>query len=130
MSRRRSLHLISNAIRSMTTVTTFSNSSNPSKVLAASTDTPELLLLNALTGAVERKAPVSSTITHLHFSHSILLSGSSDGYLRTHDPRTGMRREESAESAHKAHASGIQGLQSSGNFAFTIGWSLRWISII
>lgn len=77
-----------------------------------------------------RQTPTSSIITHLQFSHSILLSGSSDGYLRTLDPRTGMRREESAESLVRAHVSGIQGLQCSGNFAFTIGLGIRWMPLV
>lgn len=72
-----------------------------------------------------RQASTMSMITHLQFTHSFLLSGSSDGYLYTHDPRTGLRKED-GESLVKAHVSGIQGLQCSGNFAFTIGWGLRW----
>ena len=81
-----------------------------------------------MTGSVVRQSPTPSIINHVQYSHSFLLSGSSDGYVRIHDPRTGLRREEGADALIKAHASGIQGLQSSGNFAFTIGWSLRWIS--
>lgn len=55
----------------------------------------------------------------------MLLSGSSDGFLRIHDPRTGMIRSGGAESLVRAHFSGIQGLQSTGNFAFTIGLGER-----
>jgi PAB-dependent poly(A)-specific ribonuclease subunit 2 len=81
-----------------------------------------------MTGSIVRQAPVPS-ITHLQFSHSFLLSGSSDGYLRVHDPRTGMTRASGAESHVKAHFSGIQGLETAGNFAFTIGLGVRWTCI-
>jgi hypothetical protein len=83
------------------------------------------VLLNSITGRVLREASVPSVVRHLHFTHSYLLSGDSDGYLRCHDHRTGLRREGSAENTVKAHASEIQGLQSSGNFVYTIGWGLR-----
>lgn len=112
-------------IRSSTALNTFSNTSNNSHVLAASTSNLELLLLNSMTGSIVRQTPTTSLITHLQFSHSFLLSGSSDGFLRIHDPRTGLRREEGVESLIKAHISGIQGLQCFGNFAFTIGWGMR-----
>jgi len=82
-----------------------------------------------MTGSIVRQATTPSLVTHLQFSHSFLLSGSSDGYLRAHDPRTGMGRAGGAESLVKAHYSSIQGLQTAGNFAFTIGLGVRWISI-
>ncbi|KAH0830330.1 ubiquitin carboxyl-terminal hydrolase-domain-containing protein [Lanmaoa asiatica] len=95
-----------------------------SNLVAAATTTPEIVLLNAMTGSVLRQAPVSSHITHLHFSHSTLLCASADGYVRAHDPRTALRRENAA-SAVLAHASGVQDLQATGNFFFTIGSSSR-----
>ncbi|TFY82963.1 hypothetical protein EWM64_g1049 [Hericium alpestre] len=106
-------------------VTTFSNNLSSSKALAVATSSLELVLLNSSTGSVMRQAPLVSTVNHLHFSHSFLVSGSSDGFVRCHDPRTGLRREGGAESAVKAHASEIQGLQTSGNYLYTIGWGLR-----
>ncbi|KAA1471282.1 PAB-dependent poly-A-specific ribonuclease subunit PAN2 [Dentipellis sp. KUC8613] len=111
--------------RSPANVTTFSNINSTTKTLAAATSTPELVLLNSITGTVVRQTPLLSLTTQLHFSHTYLLSGSSDGYVRCHDPRTGLRREGGAESSVKAHASEIQGLQSSGNYLYTIGWGLR-----
>jgi hypothetical protein len=105
-------------------VSTFSNASNTSNTLAVATSTPEILLLNSMTGNVIRQASSPSAITELQFSHSVLLSGSSDGFLRKHDPRTGMRKED-GESLVKAHAGGVQDLQVSGNFVFTIGWGIR-----
>ncbi|KAI0261046.1 ubiquitin carboxyl-terminal hydrolase-domain-containing protein [Gloeopeniophorella convolvens] len=82
-------------------------------------------MLNSTTGSMIRQAHAFSVIRQLHFSHSYLLSGGADGYLGCHDPRTGLRREGAAENTVKAHASEIQGLQSSGNYAYTIGWGLR-----
>lgn len=54
----------------------------------------------------------------------MLVSGASDGYLRLHDPRTGMTKS-GADGSVKAHKSGIQGLQATGNFVFTIGLGER-----
>ncbi|KAJ7789389.1 ubiquitin carboxyl-terminal hydrolase-domain-containing protein [Mycena olivaceomarginata] len=70
------------------TLATFSNTSMASPVLAASSTGSELLLLNSMTGTI--------------------LSGASDGYIRTHDPRTALNRP---ESQIMAHYSGVQGLQ-------------------
>ncbi|KAF7353663.1 PAN2-PAN3 deadenylation complex catalytic subunit PAN2 [Mycena venus] len=100
------------------TLATFSNTSMASPVLAASSTGSELLLLNSMTGSVLRQAPTPSLISHLEFSHSAILSGASDGYVRMHDPRTALNRP---ESQIMAHYSGIQGLQTTGNFVFTIG---------
>ena len=82
-------------------------------------------MLNAMTGAVIRQIQVPSLITQMAFSNSLLLSGAGDGYLRTHDPRTGVTRNGGSESSVKAHYSSVQGLETIGNFVFTIGLSLR-----
>lgn len=111
--------------RPSASVTTFSGTLSSSKTLAVSTSAPEIVLLNAATGSVTRQAPVPSIIRQLHFTHTFLLSGDSDGFLRCHDHRTGLRRENGSESVVKAHASEMQGLQSSGNYVYTIGWGLR-----
>ncbi|KAJ7349108.1 ubiquitin carboxyl-terminal hydrolase-domain-containing protein [Mycena albidolilacea] len=100
------------------TLATFSNTSMASPVLAASSTGSELLLLNSMTGSILRQVPAPSLISHLEFSHSAILSGASDGYIRTHDPRTALNRP---ESQIMAHYSGVQGLQTTGNFVFTIG---------
>ncbi|TFK42698.1 ubiquitin carboxyl-terminal hydrolase-domain-containing protein [Crucibulum laeve] len=110
--------------RSSTNITTFSDTTNSSS-LAASSSALELLLLNSMTGSVVRKVPTTSLITHLQFSPSILLSGSSDGYLRVHDPRTAMLNNNGSESVVKAHSSSVQGLETSGNLIFTIGMGER-----
>ncbi|KAI0035067.1 ubiquitin carboxyl-terminal hydrolase-domain-containing protein [Vararia minispora EC-137] len=105
-------------------VTTFSHTVQ-SSTLAAATPSPELVLLNALTGAPTRIATVPAVVNQLHFaSSSLLLTGGSDGFLRCHDPRTGLRVA-SGESAVRAHASEVQGLQSNGNVVYTTGWALR-----
>ncbi|VDB99948.1 unnamed protein product [Peniophora sp. CBMAI 1063] len=111
--------------RTPLSVTTFSHTTQ-SNLLAAATPTPELVLLNSLTGTLTRTTSLSSVANQLHFSSSsLLLSGGSDGFLRLHDPRTGMRREAGSEHAVRAHQSEIQGLTSSGHVAYTIGWGLR-----
>ncbi|KAE9386325.1 PAB-dependent poly(A)-specific ribonuclease subunit PAN2 [Gymnopus androsaceus JB14] len=104
------------------TVMTFASSST---ITAVSTSGSELLLVNAMTGSLSRQATTPSIVTHLEFSHNILLSGSADGYVRAYDPRTGIARNGGSESMVKAHYGGIQGLQTVGNFVFTIGMSLR-----
>ncbi|KAK7049364.1 poly(A)-specific ribonuclease [Paramarasmius palmivorus] len=108
---------------SSSNITTFASANLPG--VAASTVEMELIMLNAMTGGVIRQLQMPSLITNLEFSHSLLLSGAADGYLRAHDPRTGMTRNAGAESSVKAHYSSIQGLETIGNFVFTIGLSLR-----
>ncbi|KZV71779.1 hypothetical protein PENSPDRAFT_577089 [Peniophora sp. CONT] len=111
--------------RTPLSVTTFSHTTQ-SSLLAAATPTPELVLLNALTGTPTRTTSLTSVANQLHFSSSsVLLSGGSDGFLRLYDPRTGMRREAGSEHSVRAHQSEIQGLTSSGHVAYTIGWGLR-----
>lgn len=81
-----------------------------------------------MTGTVVRQTPTPSLITQLQSSHTMLLSGSADGYLRTHDPRSSSTR--SGEAIVKAHSIGIQGLQTTGNFVFTIGLGERFANRI
>lgn len=69
--------------------------------------------------------PVSSLITQLVSSHTLLLSGSADGLIRTHDVRV-KGRSDFSESHVKAHLKGIQGLEVSGNLVFSIGWGVRF----
>jgi hypothetical protein len=108
-------------------VTGFSSESNSSQNIAVATEFPELLFVNSATGRVVTEAAnPPALITHLQFSHSLLFTGAADGHLRTHDSRTGMKRE-TGESDIKAHSSGIEGLQVSGNLVFTIGWGMRYI---
>jgi PAB-dependent poly(A)-specific ribonuclease subunit 2 len=85
-----------------------------------------MIFLNSMTGNVVRKVSTSSVITHLQFSSSALISGSADGYLRLHDPRTGITHSSGSEhNLVKAHQCSIQGLQTTGNYIFTIGHSER-----
>jgi hypothetical protein len=115
--------------RSSSAVTAFSNASTSSRILAAASASPELAFLNDLTGDVVQKSTVPSIVNHMQLSHTFLLSGSSDGYVRTHDPRsTGRRIEGGAEGSVFAHAGGVQGLQASGNYFYTIGWGFRCIN--
>jgi hypothetical protein len=96
-----------------------------SQNLCAATST-ELLFLNGVSGAVIRRAPSSTIIEHLHYSHTVLVSGGSDGYIRTHDPRTGLKRDNTgSESSIQAHFAGVAGIQTNGNYVYTIGWGLR-----
>ncbi|KXN85486.1 PAB-dependent poly(A)-specific ribonuclease subunit PAN2 [Leucoagaricus sp. SymC.cos] len=112
--------------RSPAAVTTFSDAANSSHSLVFSTAGLEMLFLNSMTGNVVRKVPTSSVITHLQFSSSALISGSADGYIRLHDPRTGLARSSGSEhKVVKAHQSSIQGLQTTGNYIFTLGHSER-----
>lgn len=63
-------------------------------------------------------------INYLQYSQTCLLAASADGTLCVLDDRNGRRRE-AGESSVKAHYNGIQGMQHSGNFVYTIGWGLR-----
>lgn len=106
-------------------VATFSNTYHSSHSIAVSLTTLELLFLNSMTGRNVRQIPTSSLLTHLVYSHSCLLSGSVDGFLRIHDPRTGATRNGGAESLVKAHVGAVSGLQASSNFIFSIGMGER-----
>jgi PAB-dependent poly(A)-specific ribonuclease subunit 2 len=86
----------------------------------------ELVFISTMTGAVIRQVQTSSLLTHLELSHTFLVSGSSDGYVRIHDPRTGTGRPGGAENLVKAHARSIQGLQTAGSYIFTIGMCERY----
>lgn len=110
------------------TITSFSDTAN-SHVVAASTANMELLYINSTTGSVARQVPTPSIITHLEPSHSLLLSGSADGYLRTHDYRTSTSRSGGSEGLVRAHSNGILGLQTTGYYAFTIGLSERFVFV-
>lgn len=117
------------SVRSPTAVTTFSDAINSSHSLALSTAGLEMQFLNSMTGTVVRQVPTSSVMTHLQFSPTALISGSADGYIRIHDPRTGMARSGGGEhKVVKAHQCSIQGLQTTGNYIFTIGHSERQMS--
>ncbi|PSS06529.1 hypothetical protein PHLCEN_2v3677 [Hermanssonia centrifuga] len=107
--------------RSTSAITTFSNNSSNGPVFFACTAAQELLAINSQTGDIVRKSPAISIYTHLVNAPNVLLSGSSDGYVRSHDPRTST----STINAIQAHASGIQGLQANGNFIYTIGLGMR-----
>lgn len=113
-------------VRSTTAkTTTFSNASGTTRGLAVATDAQELIHINELTGDVVRRTNVPGIINQLHFSHSLLLTGSSDGYIRSYDLRNPSRRTDSAEHSTYAHAGGVQGLQSGGNYVYSIGWGYR-----
>ncbi|KAF8969950.1 ubiquitin carboxyl-terminal hydrolase-domain-containing protein [Flammula alnicola] len=106
-------------------IVTFSNTPSSSNIMAVSLANLEMAFLSPINGACIRKVPTTSVLTQLELSHSMLLSGSSDGYLRVHDPRTGMGRSGGTENFVKAHARSIQGIQTTGNFVFSIGMGER-----
>ncbi|KIY66064.1 hypothetical protein CYLTODRAFT_455741 [Cylindrobasidium torrendii FP15055 ss-10] len=102
-------------------IMSFTSTTTAANVIGVSATGPELLLISPNTGTLVRQCTVPSLITHLEFSHTTLISAGADGFLRTHDPRTGTTRSGSAENIVRAHPNGVQGLQVSGNYAFTIG---------
>ncbi|KAG1748914.1 PAB-dependent poly-A-specific ribonuclease subunit PAN2 [Suillus paluster] len=75
-----------------------------------------------------RVASSSSVATHLQFSHSTLLAALTDGHVRAYDPRTALLRE-NGEHSVLAHSSGVQDLQASGNYFYTIGWGIRLVKV-
>lgn len=103
-------------------VTTFCNISHS---VAVSTDLSELHLINSGTGTLTRQVKTSSIISHISASNKFLIAASMDGSISMYDPQTAMRKAD-VESAVKAHTNGIQGLQTSGNYIFTIGFGLRY----
>lgn len=109
-------------------VITFSNTPSSSSFLVASLDSLEMAFLSPVTGAPIRRVSTTSLLTHLELSHSTLISGSSDGFLRVHDPRTGMGRADGAENFVKAHLRSIERLETIGNFIFTTGMGERQVN--
>ncbi|PCH38436.1 hypothetical protein WOLCODRAFT_97122 [Wolfiporia cocos MD-104 SS10] len=110
--------------RSTSSVTAASDNAATASVFAVATSTPELLIMNSQTGDVLRRAQAPSILTHLLWSSTYLISGSSDGFLRSMDPRESTWRSNSS-SVVRAHVSGIQGLEMSGNYVYTIGLGTR-----
>ncbi|KAI0933597.1 hypothetical protein AcW1_005383 [Taiwanofungus camphoratus] len=108
--------------RSNVAITAFSdNNANSSSMFAAASTAPELLIMNSQTGDVVRRSQAQSVLTHLLWSNQYLLSGSADGFLRRHDPRDAMWKADSV----RAHVSGVQGLEGSGHYVYTIGLGTR-----
>ncbi|KAF9483877.1 hypothetical protein BDN70DRAFT_873274 [Pholiota conissans] len=106
-------------------VVTFSNVPQSSNAMAISLASLEMDIISPMTGSSIRRVPTTAVLTQLELTHSMLLSGSSDGYLRVHDIRTSMGRPGGAQNFVKAHARSIQGLQTAGNFLFSIGMGER-----
>lgn len=96
--------------------------------MVASLDSLEMAFLSPVTGAPIRRVSTTSLLTHLELSHSMLVSGSSDGFIRVHDPRTGMGRANGAENFVKAHSRSIEGFETLGNFIFTTGMGERLVN--
>ncbi|KAG8787431.1 poly(A)-specific ribonuclease [Serendipita sp. 397] len=105
-----------------TNLSTFTQYGN---MLVAMTNKAELLTLNTTNGAVTRTIPCYPQILRLHATHSVVLSGSSDGLLRKHDLRAATKRDFGSEASIRAHQGSIQAIEASGNWIYTIGWSSR-----
>ncbi|CCA66899.1 related to PAN2-component of Pab1p-stimulated poly(A) ribonuclease [Serendipita indica DSM 11827] len=83
----------------------------------------ELLVINPTNGVVSRQIQCPTQVVCLHVSPSHVLSGSSDGLLRTHDLRAPTKRNSTSEHIVKAHQGSVQAIESSGNWIYSIGWS-------
>ncbi|KAG8769786.1 poly(A)-specific ribonuclease [Ceratobasidium sp. 428] len=82
-------------------------------------------IINAVTGASMRNVQSPSHISHLAHVHTLLVSGSVDGMLRTHDFRARGREDSASENSCIAHTGGIQALETSGQYILTAGWGMR-----
>ncbi|KAG8904957.1 poly(A)-specific ribonuclease [Tulasnella sp. 403] len=95
-------------------------------VASGSTQSPEFVIYNALTGNEVKKVPSPSRVTHLRASYNLLVSAASDGNIRTHDFRAASRKDDgfgATQSSAFAHAGGVQDLEVSGNYVYSCGWS-------
>ncbi|KAI0811211.1 PAB-dependent poly-A-specific ribonuclease subunit PAN2 [Irpex lacteus] len=106
--------------RTPNAVTAFSSNASTGSVFYACTASQEFFAINSQTGDVIRRSPTVSIYSHLVNGTNVVLSGGSDGYIRSHDPRTS-----TTVNAVQAHGSGIQGLLTSGNFICSIGLGVR-----
>lgn len=111
------------SVKSAAPLTTFCNSPGSTSTLVVGSTSAELTVLNASTGDVIRQVPSSARVTRLQSSSEFVLSGSADGYIRTHDVRTSMRR---TENQVKAHQGVVQGLECNGNWIYSIGLGIRY----
>ncbi|CUA74901.1 PAB-dependent poly(A)-specific ribonuclease subunit 2 [Rhizoctonia solani] len=82
-------------------------------------------IVNAISGASLRRVSSPFNVSHLAHVGTLLVSGTVDGMLRTHDFRTRGREDTAAESSCIAHTGGIQALEAAGNYIFTAGWGIR-----
>ncbi|CAG8768565.1 12220_t:CDS:2, partial [Acaulospora colombiana] len=106
-----------------TSISTFTNRAS---TLIAVSNKAEFLALNTSTGKIIRQVPCPPQVVVLHASHSLILSGSSDGFIRTHDFRTSMKRNSGSENMIRAHQGSVRAINSSGNWIYTIGWNIRY----
>ncbi|TFL07786.1 ubiquitin carboxyl-terminal hydrolase-domain-containing protein [Pterulicium gracile] len=118
-------HHSSTDATSNATITAFSPESNSARQLAIASTALELMFIDSMTGVYVRRVNTPSMINHLSFSHSLLVSGSLDGYVRVHDSRTGMKSDRNSSALGRAHQGSIHGLQCSGNYVFTVGFGIR-----
>ncbi|KZV99079.1 hypothetical protein EXIGLDRAFT_739011 [Exidia glandulosa HHB12029] len=98
----------------------FCAATSSASTLVVATSTPEFVILNSSTGQTVRTVSSPAHLQSLAPSHSTVLSGGSDGQLRSHDLRTG-----NTVASVRAHVGGVQQVAASGSYAFTIGWALR-----
>ncbi|KAJ1309756.1 hypothetical protein OPQ81_006521 [Rhizoctonia solani] len=94
-------------------------------VVAAQSPSSGFHIVNAISGASLRRVSSPFNVTHLAHVGTLLVSGTVDGMLRTHDFRTRGREDTAAESSCIAHTGGIQALEAAGNYIFTAGWGTR-----
>ncbi|CAE6448890.1 unnamed protein product [Rhizoctonia solani] len=94
-------------------------------VVAAQSPSSGFHIVNAVSGASLRRVSSPFNVSHLAHVGTLLVSGTVDGMLRTHDFRTRGREDTAAESSCIAHTGGIQALEAAGNYIFTAGWGIR-----
>ncbi|GAB1517761.1 poly(A)-specific ribonuclease [Rhizoctonia solani] len=94
-------------------------------VVAAQSPGSGFHIVNAISGASLRRVSSPFNVSHLAHVGTLLVSGTVDGMLRTHDFRTRGREDTAAESSCIAHTGGIQALEAAGNYIFTAGWGIR-----
>ncbi|KAH8833946.1 ubiquitin carboxyl-terminal hydrolase-domain-containing protein [Flagelloscypha sp. PMI_526] len=109
-------------LNNVPSLTTFCPTTNSMTELAVASVKSDLMLFNDTTGDIVRTVQVPSMVNHLTNSHTLLVSGNSDGCIRAHDPRILSGRPELFT---KAHLSSVQGVQITGNYVFTIGLGMR-----
>ncbi|KIO23414.1 hypothetical protein M407DRAFT_78054 [Tulasnella calospora MUT 4182] len=110
-------------------LSTFSDHPSTSNYVVLGTATaaqPEFIVINATNGTEVRTMSSPAYVTHLKTSYNYLVSGASDGIIRTHDFRTSSKKSSdpgaSGGTSVIAHPGGIQDLEVSGNYIYTCGW--------
>ena len=93
---------------------------NSSEIICGGTQ-PQMVVVNTHTGSVVRQVDSLSNLLFLRKTPRLVASGAADGLVRFHDPRAGLKTEQS----FSAHLGGLTGLETAGWNVMTMGYTVK-----